>query len=214
MPSDPAMESERAVLPHDCVLAFGLPLTADDFKAAFHDPNRDYARQYPAGWEQYRRNFASHVEDFIARYKKLGVRVVYGLRGSDLVGLFACGSVVTLFTHWTASGIELCDGILRLSSVVDSVPYTFSGVLDLCVCHPKGLPELLVRDRPLCSVRYIEDDAKPVFWLAFYEALYRLLKLGGRTYRDAMTEIILELRRQTAGEKDEKLQINTGSLSS
>jgi hypothetical protein len=201
MPADPVTEVQQAVLPNNCVLAFGLPTTEEDFEASIRDQNRDYAKHYLAGWEQYRRNYACHVIAFTQRFLALGVQVISDLRGSDLPALFDRGSVVTLFTHWTATGIEFFDGTLPLSKVVEAVPCAFAGVLDLCVCHPDELVALLLRDRPLCSVRYLSERASPVFWLTFYAALYSVLKLGGRTYTNAMTEVIIELRHQSANEK-------------
>jgi hypothetical protein len=194
--------SQLAASPRDCVLAFGIPTDEEDFEASIKDPHRDYARHYLAGWSQYRSNFVSRVADFTRRSEALGVHVIHGLQSSGIPELFARTSVVTLFTHWTAAGVELCDGILSLPRLVESVPPDFSGVMDLCVCHPDDLAALLLRDRPLCTVRYLSNKASPLFWLAFYASLYEILALQrGRTYSDELTELAIRLRH--AGDHDE-----------
>jgi hypothetical protein len=191
---------QQLVVPQDCVLALGLPTTEEDFLRSMREGNRDYAKHYLGGWVQYQRNFVLPACAFARRCSTLGVKVICGLRSSDFPPLFGRGLVVTLFTHWTATGIEFCDGIVPVAGVVEFVPITFSGVLDLGVCHPDDLVALLLRDRPLCSVRYLSGHlAMPVFWFAFYSAVYQVLALGGRTYSSAVAEVTIELRHQSEG---------------
>jgi hypothetical protein len=192
--------SQQPVSPRDCVLAFGIPTDESDFEASVKDPNRDYSKRYLAGWGQYRRNFASHVADYTHRYEALGVHVIHGFCGSDLPSLFTLNSVVTLFTHWTVAGVEFCDGILSLPKLIERVPFDFSGVLDLCVCHPDDLGALVLRDRPFCTVRYLSNRANPIFWLGFYAALYEILALRrGRTYSEELTELAIQFRHSGDG---------------
>jgi hypothetical protein len=192
--------SQLPALPCDCVLAFGIPTDEEDFETSIKDPKRDYSKHYLAGWGQYRRNFVSQVEDYTRRYEALGVHVIRGLQSSEIPALFTIGSVVTLFTHWTVAGVEFCDGILSLPTLVEAVPCDFSGVLDLCVCHPDDLAALLLRDRPLCTIRYLSNKASPLFWLGFYAALYELLALRrGRTYSEELTELAIQLRHTGEG---------------
>ena len=123
--------------------------------------------------------------------------MVSGLRIGDVSQLFAQAAVVTLFTHWTSHGIEFSDGVASLPAVVEQVPPRFSGVLDLCVCHPDDLVRLLADRRELCTVKYLSNIANPIFWLAFYDALYKLLALRrGRTYPDELTDLEIEFRRR------------------
>lgn len=201
------VSEERAVLPHNCVLAIGLPTTEEDFFLSIRDENREYARRYLGGWQQYRRTFVAPLDVFIQGCREMRVRVAQNLRSSDFRGLFYESAVVTLFTHWTVAGIEFADGTLPIMKAVEAVPDNFSGVFDLAVCHPNALAGLLLRDRPLCSVRYLFGrDARPAFWFPVYTAVYRLLALGGRSYRSAFEEVILELQRQSQGvDKSERL---------
>ena len=200
-PSEPSALSEREASPKDCVMAFGVPTNEEEFSASIDAENREYTRQYFGGWPQYERYFVSRVQHVAPLYEALGVRVVYGLRRTDLPALFKNASVVTLFTHWAASGVELFDGIVSLPEIVMSVPEQFSGTFDLCVCHPDELVDLLLRDRPLCSVKYMSTrKAQPEFWLTLYEALYEILSLGqGWTYSSALNELFIKLRRSDEG---------------
>jgi len=188
--------SLRETLPSDCVLAFGVPTCEEDFNDSLGHRTREYAKQYFGGWQQYDHFFVSPVRRYTEHYKGYGVEVVFDLRSTGLKSLFEMGSVITLFTHWAAEGVELCDGILALPQMVQCVPEGFSGVLDLCVCHPDDLVKILLRDRPLCSVKYLSmRPAQPLFWLAFYAGLYELLSLQQRrTYSTALTELSIRLR--------------------
>lgn len=188
--------TERVAAPRDCVLAFGVPTSEEDFYLSVEDQNREYAGQYLGGWPQYHKLFGSRVEHYASRYTALGVQVVYGLRSVNLPALFTKGSVVTLFTHWGASGVEFCDGMLSLTDLIECIPEGFSGILDLCVCHPDDLVALLLRDRLQCTVRYISKrPAIPDFWLPFYAALYEILSLPpGQPYSRALTDLSIKLR--------------------
>jgi hypothetical protein len=94
--------------------------------------------------------------------------------------------------------------MLPLNALVECIPRSFSGVLDLCVCHPDDLVTLLLRDRQLCTVRYLSNRANPIFWLAFYAGIYQMLALDkGLTYSEAQTELAIQLRHKSEGETDE-----------
>src|SRR5262249_35005078 len=136
IPSEAQSVTERVTLPSDCILAFGVPTSEEGFYLSAADPGREYSGQYLGGWPQYDELFVSQVRRYAKRYTALGVQVVHGLRSVDVTGLFAKVSVVTLFTHWGSSGVELCDGMLSPYGLIKLIPEEFSGVLDLCVCHP------------------------------------------------------------------------------
>jgi hypothetical protein len=202
MPPEREFLTSQAVSPQNCVLAFGVPTDQNDFAASLANSGREYAKHYLGGWPQYERNFVSQVVSHCQIYTQLGVRVVFGLTSSGLKRLFEQGSVISLFTHWTAEGIELCDGILSIPLLVEAIPPDFSGVLDLCICHPDDLVKVILRDRPRCSVRYVGyRSVDPLFWLEFYSGLYQiLLSQPGQTYSAALIEFTLKLRQETRGE--------------
>jgi hypothetical protein len=98
-------------------------------------------------------------------------------------------SVMTLFSHWSEDFVEMEDGFAHISDVVDQVPHSFNGILDLCVCNPGLLVDELKSKRPNCLVRYIPRKASADIWLEYYKALSLLLSNGKWRYTDAMVEL-------------------------
>jgi hypothetical protein len=188
--------AQRPTLPSGCAIAFGIPTNRSDFTQSLTDPARDYARQYLGGWSQYDKYLLAHINRYAAIYSAFGVHVIRDLTRPVLEVLFRAHAVVTVFSHWTAHGVELCDGILPIRDLVAGIPLEFSGVFDLCVCHPDDLAESIQRARPLCTVKYLSDPTDPIFWLGVYGAIYEALALDeGKTFTACLTDVVLELRR-------------------
>jgi hypothetical protein len=82
-----------------------------------------------------------------------------------------------LFAHWSDSDgrIELTDGLVSSEQVVSGVPSDFAGIIDLCVCHPRRLVELLKQKCPDCLVKFTDTKATPLWWIYLYAAMFKIL---------------------------------------
>jgi hypothetical protein len=187
------------ILPRNCLVGFGIPTSKDAFESAQCDPNRDFAGRFLGGWEQYLDQLIEDIRAFEAAVGPKGVTLVTNLNLRDCGSLFAKGDlrVFILFSHWKDNCVEFHDGLAPFSSFIKEVPWDFAGILDLCVCHPIALVDELEQSRPHCLVRYIPREAKPVYWLSYYKALFSLLQSGARTYPQAMEDLTIGLLNST-----------------
>ena len=182
---------EEGIKPADCAIAFGIPTSREAFIVR---------RQRAAGdsfagrldWVRYERLVIRVYRDTLGqleRRKDFGLTVVHRATSQDLGRLFASTlRVVVLFSHWAGDEVELFDGFQGTDAVVARVPKDYSGLVDLCVCHPRGLPAAIKARAPGCRVRYTEGTHTASIWLAFYMQLFRLLWERERTYGQAFLE--------------------------
>jgi hypothetical protein len=111
--------------------------------------------------------------------------------------------VIILFSHWTENvierdkdksiiydAVEFPDGFITIPKIIEQIPSHLTGVIDLCVCHPKPLVTALRLHCPNCLVKYIDKPATPAYWMYFYLALFRYLKSNPSNYSVALDKII------------------------
>lgn len=183
-----ARDSSQVVKPSDCIMAFGIPTSRRAFNEALANPtNRDFVVNCCPVWEKYDYEIVSEVEFVEPAIKALGARVVHDLTLEGFGELFRRrpGAII-LFCHWQNEAIEFADGLKTVPDVIDKVPIDFSGLLDLCVCHPESLAVSLHNSRPNCLTRFTNKAATPAYWLYFYWALFKVLKDSDTTYLDAL----------------------------
>ncbi len=111
------------------------------------------------------------------------------MRLIDLPALFEAHAAVVLFSHWADDAVEFADGLVPGARVVDAVPVSFTGVFDLCVCHPMSLVNRLNELRPNCIVKHSAKPAIPLYWLYFYRMLFGGLRRHP-TYVTALDEVV------------------------
>jgi hypothetical protein len=186
---------ERIIKPEDCAFAFGIPTTRSSFLSDLSNPNKEFARRYDGGWQQYYAEVVSNVEEVCPALNQFGVRVLRDISMEGFWELFAQKdvSVVILFSHWTnrnGGAVEFAEGLVSTPAIVDAVPMSFAGVVDLCVCHPEALTTALRALRPNSLVRYVEVDVIPYYWLPFYAALFNHIENNNVTYLRALEEVI------------------------
>jgi len=192
-------KDQFVIRPEQCVIAFGIPLTETGFRADLARDDKDFAKQFQY-WGRYHSEIASTVERLEPVLRGLGVQVVRDVPLNEFGQLFRKPEfrVVTLFSHWQKAdgvqeaSVEFADGLKKVSSIVDEVPDSFSGVIDLCVCHPDELAAALRKRCPQGLVKDTSVQATPSFWLHFYHALFTFLRSTGATYFDAVTRVIEE----------------------
>jgi hypothetical protein len=97
---------------------------------------------------------------------------------------------VVLFSHWYEDAVEFSDAFEPISAIVTAISPAYSGILDLCVCHPVSLVKELRIHRPDCLVKYLPTEAAPHYWLYFYRILFSRLQSQDLTYLAAIEEVV------------------------
>lgn len=179
--------------PSECVLAFGIPTSEEEFWEAKEDPTRDFVSNCCPVWQVYKCDVVAHLEEVTPYLKGLGVKIIYGLKLSDLRRLLTDNSnkVVILFSHWRDDSVEFFDGMASADAVVDEVPADFTGIIDLCVCHPVRLAIKLRDHLPLESlVKFTSSKSTPYKWLYFYWAVFTILDDSDVSYLEALKQSV------------------------
>jgi hypothetical protein len=187
---DAAPISRRVVKPSDCVLAFGIPTTRAGFRAAEESANADFAKRFLGGWAQYHAQFVIDLETVEPLLRNWGVTVLHEATLGDFArALEGPFDVAILFSHWHEDAVEFRDGLESTSAIMSAVPAAYSGILDLCVCHPLTLVKELRMHRGNCIVKYLATEAAPHYWLYFYRTLFSQLNSRSLTYLGAIEEV-------------------------
>lgn len=192
-----------AVRPTDCLVAMGLPLELD--ASAYLEraelPGIIRSQQVPAG--QYLREIVYPWRCFETRAKECGVHVLGPVDQAGLARHLSSRRfrILVLVSHFEAGRVELADGLHSICEVVEAIPIDFAMFIDLCVCHPAGLNEMIRAQRPLCHVRSSRRSATLAFWLPMYSVLFHELRRKPRPYLDAQDEVIRHYTRVSAAER-------------
>jgi hypothetical protein len=200
--------SRKIVKPEDCVLCFGIPTTGDEFLRKLECSDSGFASLFskkyghgPQGLNGYRREFLEDLEEIEPVLVNLDLQVVHETQLQDLRRLL-CESnydVVIVFSHWEKNAIELADGFAQTTVLLDQIPQSFSGIIDLCVCNPEPLTTELRLSHPNVLIRYSKGKAKPYFWLYFYRVLFEHLKQQNVTYLKAVEDVVREFSKTSRG---------------
>jgi len=184
------MITDKIIKPSQCAIGFGIPTNKADF---YHDKTRqdkDFAKRFKT-WPMYKDQIVDHFNQAEVTIKQLGVFVIEQFTLDAFRDFFLQDrfDVIILFSHWKKQTIEFHDGLKHFSDIIDAVPLDFSGIIDLCVCHPKDLRIGLDNKRPKCIVKFTTEDALPWFWIIFYQALFMYLQLNDSTYIEAVETV-------------------------
>ena len=194
--------SSKIMKPHNCVLAFGIPTTEQDFHQDKLHPNKDFVKNCCGGWHKYYYEIVSNIEAIEPQLQAVGANIVHKLTLKDFGSLFREKQfdVVILFAHWKKEGgseaefIEFFDGLSNVFDVAKQIPQDFNGILDLSVCNPEKLALALRNQKVL--IRYIPKKTTPYIWLYFYLVLFNLLNERDLTYLNALEMVITEVLEQ------------------
>lgn len=188
--------SRRIVKPENCVLAFGIPTSKEEFTESRKRGNRRFAslfdRRFGAeALKEYRIQFLNDLERLEPVLKDLGLHMEHGITLRDLRTQFHGNKydVVVVFTHSEGEALELTDGFADASAILHQVPQSFSGIIDLCVCNPVAIALELRCNRPNLLIRYSKTELEPYFWLYFYRVLFQYLKEQDITYLKAVEDV-------------------------
>lgn len=93
---------EDIVKPEDCVFAFGIPTSKEDFLKDQNSENKDFARTVKGNWLQYKTGVVNILRAVEPIIRDLGVRIIHRLTFRDFAGLFKDrkAKIILLFTHW------------------------------------------------------------------------------------------------------------------
>ena len=177
---------EEHVVPERCAMAFGIASSRSGYER--HLATRaahDFVPAVCPAWPAYAR-VVRQLDAAIARLRSLGVVVHRDVTLEDFGRCFDGASVVILFSHWARDSVEFDDGLAPYTDVVSAVPHDFSGVVDLCVCHPAALVLQLRRDRRECLIKASQSKTRISYWLQFYVVLFQYLRNTASTYSDAV----------------------------
>lgn len=179
--------------PSDCILAFGIPVSETEFWDAKDDEGRDFVTNCCPVWQVYNLDIISHFEELAPHFQRLGVRIIRALRLTDLRDLFIDNSdkTIILFSHWKDDSMEFFDGMASSDAVVREVPSDFTGIIDLCVCHPMNLAVKLRKHlHPDALVKFTDKTNTPHKWFYFYWAVFTILDESDVSYLDALRKSV------------------------
>jgi len=176
-------------------MAFGIPTSEHGFRKSLDSGTTGFAAGFRGGWYQYQSLLVNDFSIVAPYFLKRGVTIMTDATLGDFAGLLRRFDVVVLFSHWGGDSVEFSDGFQPVSAIVDAVPVSWSGLIDLCVCHPLSLVSELRRSRPRCLVKSVRSAASPDIWLHFYRILFAQLSTRELTYLEGLEEVICEFVR-------------------
>lgn len=195
-------EPERVyadVAASDCAIAFGIPSSYEQFCRAERTGKSDLVRMLSGGWQEYRYAFFDTFSSIVPLYRKTGAKVLVDTTLEEFSGVLRTHRAIILFSHWNCEAVEFTDGMKPVREMMSAVPRDFSGILDLCVCHPLSLVRMLHAKRPACLVKFTHKPARALYWLHLYKIVFDILAIRGRSnYLDALESAINGLRRRDA----------------
>ncbi len=184
---EPVDQGWQIVKPRDCAIAFGIPVSMEDFQ---RNPVRGFARQFF--------NQKGRIERFVDDYKLTSrvmkcceACVVTHLTLERFGDLFNRHQVVILFSHAESGTVEFHEGLFEIDKIVEQISKSFDGIVDITMCFSRELYRALKRDRPQCFPFYAAEerlDARA--WLFFYKALFMYLKSSDLTYPQASKDLV------------------------
>lgn len=173
----------------------GLPTTIDEWKTCKLNPSKfDYFRGAEGSEKRFEQVYGRPVRDSLCLLKKLGCavsRCSLNKLGDSITG----AEVITLIGHWNKHDhLELADGLHDWRIVVNAIPEDYSGVIDLCVCHPEPMVRYLDVHRKKALVKYKSlEPSQIVLWLGIYGVMAAQMKEHPLSFTDALVFAVRKL---------------------
>jgi hypothetical protein len=190
---------KRAIKPQDCTLAFGIPTSIEEYRTQRMAPQgHDFLFLVARNESDYRWAVLDDIERLVPAIEQTGARVERATTLEGFAALLRDPSrlVVTLFSHWNNDSVEFADGMASIPRIIEVVSPDYSGILDLCVCHPIDLVTGLRLERPrLAAIKHTEASARVDVWLWFYLALFKVLQDEELSWLDAVETTMERLER-------------------
>jgi hypothetical protein len=140
---------DEIIKPVDCILAFGIPLSKDEFMADCESGDKDFFKKFDV-CNCYEHLFISHFREIEPVLSDLGVTVIHHLTLNDFGHLFknSKAKIIILFTHWKEEKNHTCFKQQDYLEFLDRHP----AFLDYTVHRPDLLSWLLKRNNSLKSL--------------------------------------------------------------
>lgn len=202
------MISRKIIKPHNCIMCFGIPTSKEGYEEKLHRFEYGYSHLFEKkygrdAFHEYKKQFLNDLVKFTPVLNDLGLRIMYETDIDTFSELFESKryDVVILFSHSNhkRAEIEFHDGFADSAVMVEKIPITFSGIIDLSVCGLLSVVREIRNKRINCIVRYNTEGSKPkpYFWIHFYRVLFDYLKQSNNTYLGAIRDVVHELYKKT-----------------
>lgn len=182
----------------DCVIAFCVPLQRSDYIASI-DRNEEFGliKSQNISWGRYQREITQPFLKASCRWRKLGVTIVTETTLARLCEIFREHNppVLIFISHAHGNYIELFDGLVHTDKVLQAIPNSYAGTIDLCVCHSLGLAIEIKEQRPHAIVKSSDNPAMYTVWFGIYSIVFSLMaKRSFEYYSDALDQALDAMR--------------------
>jgi hypothetical protein len=195
--------SKKIIKPEKCILGFGIPTSREEFEDKLDRTHYGFShlfRKYygDEALDQYNIQFLDNFRMIKPFLIDLGLRIFPNLGLKDFQELFHSEryDVIILFSHTEEKTreIEFYDGFANSTLILESIPETFSGIIDLSTCPLPALVKAIRNERVNCIIRSNKSfsQPKPFFWLHFYKVLFSYMKQSKKTYLQAFHDVVRE----------------------
>ena len=189
------MNLKGMLSPRDCLLGICFPINRHEYQSQVSDTEAyEFARRVSPRFRDYHHAVIKPTLRLVRVARQLGadVRMNFALGDLDTSLREGHGLCLILFAHWREDGVEFADGYATSDTIINHIPTSFSGILDLCVCHPGKLVGKIRNSRPdIGAISWTTASRTLGLWVGFYQALLFLLARGDLTYTSALN-IVLE----------------------
>jgi hypothetical protein len=185
---------DEIITPERWSFVFGIPLSAAEYNLRKSSAMANGFVSRFRSFTQYQNLvidiYQASLEKIIQHYH-FDIPVIRQARLADFREQFKDNNrIIVLFTHWQNEQIEFADGMHPYQVVAAAVPTGYHGLVDLCVCHPLGLPEAIKARSQDCFVRYTSTKSTVGYWLEFYTVFLQVLVDTPCTYADAISRTL------------------------
>ncbi len=184
--------------PADCIVAVCVPLHRSQFIASI-DRNEEFSliQSQHISWGRFQREITQPFLKASQRWRKLGVTIITETTYTRLCEIFREHNprVLILISHSHGNNIELFDGMVHTDKVLQAIPISYAGTIDLCVCHSLGLALEIKECRPHAIVKSSDNPAMYTIWFGIYSIVFTFMARGlFEHYSDALDAALDAMR--------------------
>ena len=178
------------IKPYDCVVAVGIPIHRDEYVGSVDRTEGTCVVQTQRiSWPKYEREITEPFLRASRRWRKLGVVIFTQVTLTALSKIFLQHDpkALILFSHSRDDHVELFEGMVPTDDVLGVIPESFSGTVDLCVCHSGALAMKIKEHRRNAIVKFSDNPAMYTIWFGIYTTTFTLIAKGNfEHYVDAI----------------------------
>lgn len=178
------------VRPQECVVAVGIPTCRSEYLESLDRiEEKSVIQIQQVSWPKYEREITRPFIKAYRRWTRLGVVVFTKVTLSTLSKIFLRSDlkVLVLISHSHGDQLELSEGMVRTDDVLELIPESFSGTIDLCVCHSQALAMKIKQQRRSVIVKFSDNPAMYTTWFGVYVITFTLLaKRNFKHYVEAL----------------------------